>query len=157
MTEPNLFDFDDDTSKVYAGTSGWSGSETSRERAEWQDEVGITSARDNNTLERLARAGADGLTWRELAREAGYHHGEASGTLSRLHYVDAVARLTERRDRCQVYVLPVHVNDRTLSAYTPNLTKRVLVELLDDVDWRLRVGDVVGARHLIAVARKRWS
>ena len=67
MTEPNLFDFDDDTSKVYAGTSGWSGSETSRERAEWQDEVGITSARDNNTLERLARAGADGLTWRELA------------------------------------------------------------------------------------------
>ena len=157
MTDPTLFDPDSDTTKLYGGTSGHSGSEASQERAEWQDDAGITSARDNNTLKRLARAGPDGLTWRELATEASYHHGEASGTLSRLHYAGAVARLQARRNRCSVYVLPENVNGRTLSEYTPNLSKRVLVEILDDIDWKLRVGDIVGARSHIAAVRNRWN
>lgn len=155
--EPTLFDMVPDTTHAYGDTSGHAGSETSRERAEWSDGAGITSARDRGTLERLAVAGPDGLTWRELAEEAWLHHGEASGSLSRLHLVGAVARLTERRDRCQVYVLPGHIGERHLSDYTPVLTKRIVVGLLDEVEDRLRVNDTTEARRLIAVYRKRWS
>ena len=70
----------------YAGTSGWSGSDTSRTRA--------------------VTADASGQTWAELGDKLGAHHGTASGVLSVLHKAGRIDRLTERRDRCKVYVLP---------------------------------------------------
>lgn len=40
------------------------------------------------------------------------HHGTISGALSNLHQKGLVARLKERRSRCQVYVVPEFVGDR---------------------------------------------
>jgi hypothetical protein len=102
----------------YAGTSGWSGSDTSRERAEDADADGTTSARQSFVLSRLATVQANGLTWRDLATEAGWHHGQASGALSVLHKEGRIARLAEeRRTRCAVYVLPEYVEGRPVAAH----------------------------------------
>src|SRR5689334_10992371 len=93
----------------YAGTSGWSGSQTSRERAETEDRGGVTSERQRRVLDLLSCA-VNGYTWREIAEVTGWHHGQASGALSALHKTGHIARLAEeRRNRCAVYVLPEHV------------------------------------------------
>lgn len=105
----------DDTSLPYAGTSGWSGSDTSRERAERDDGDGTTSKRQRLTLTLLDSAGRSGLTWRELSRLTGWHHGQASGVLSVLHLDDRIVRLEERRGRCAVYTTRDHVDGRAES------------------------------------------
>lgn len=64
-------------------------------------------------LRLLAARSATGATWRDVAAAYGWHHGQASGTLSTLHKAGRVARLSRRRDRCCVYVLPEHVAGRT--------------------------------------------
>lgn len=99
----------------YAGTSGWSGSETSKERALSEDSQGITAQRQRKVMTELQFAGEFGLTWKELANSFGWHHGQASGVLSVLHKEGFISRLTERRDRCAVYVLPNLVKNRDVS------------------------------------------
>lgn len=96
----------------YAGTSGWSGSSTSEERALNEDASGVTARRQHDTIHALGGAAERGLTWRELAGFYGWHHGQASGSLSTLHKGGRIARLTEKRDRCKVYVLHEYVNER---------------------------------------------
>lgn len=96
----------------YAGTSGWSGSDTSRARALEADASGVTGRRQRDTLALLDRVGPWGVTWAELSRLLGCHHGTASGVLSVLHKTGRIARLAERRDRCKVYVRPEYVSDR---------------------------------------------
>lgn len=96
----------------YAGTSGWSGSDTSRERAQAEDDNGTTLARQARVLEFLAAEGHFGATWKELGHRLAWHHGQASGSLSVLHKTGHVARLTERRNRCAIYVLPQFVQGR---------------------------------------------
>lgn len=108
MTDPVL---------PYAGTSGWSGTDTSRERAENADRDGTTAQRQRKTLEALFAAGTTGLTWKELADEHGWHHGNASSSLSTLHKEAHIARLTERRNRCKVYVHPTWVDGRDTEPY----------------------------------------
>jgi hypothetical protein len=107
-TVSGLFDVDPTGSPVlpYAGTSGWSGSDTSRERAERDDVDGTTSRRQSQVIFLLAGEGALGATWKEVADRLGWHHGQASGALSVLHKEGKVDRLTTRRNRCSVYVLP---------------------------------------------------
>jgi len=90
----------------YAGSSGWSGTDTSRERAERQDRSGGTARMDREALWSLGVAAYAGLTWKELAEEHGWHHGQASGRLTTLHKAGRVVRLLEKRDRCRVYVDP---------------------------------------------------
>lgn len=101
----------------YAGTSGWSGSDTSRERAEQADKDGTTSARQAAVLAALEVAGARGLTWAELASDFGWHHGTASGALSVLHKDGQIARLQERRGRMKIYTALRHINGRTTEAH----------------------------------------
>lgn len=96
----------------YAGTSGWSGSETSHARAVSADRDGTTSDRQRQALESLDLALTRGRTWRELADEYGWHHGTASGVLSVLHREGVIARLSTSRQRCKVYVLPEYVAGR---------------------------------------------
>lgn len=96
----------------YAGTSGWSGSDTSRERAQAEDGDGTTHVRQKRLLTYLAVCGAHGATWKDLSFATSWHHGQASGALSVLHKTGHIARLTERRDRCAVYVLPQFVQGR---------------------------------------------
>jgi hypothetical protein len=96
----------------YAGTSGWSGSDTSRERAERSDSDGTTAGVQGAVLSILARQGTRGATWHEIADELGVHHGTASGALSVLHKVGSVSRLRLRRSRSAIYVLPEFVMGR---------------------------------------------
>lgn len=109
----------------YAGTSGWSGSETSRERAEREDSDGTTGKRQRAALHRLHTAFARGLTWNELGDLEGWHHGQVSAVLTGLHKRGVIARLAERRGRSQVYVLPEYVEGRETRPYLPN--RRVLL------------------------------
>ena len=88
----------------YSGTSGWSGSDSSEERARVQDADGTTGKRQIAALTYLANRGVHGSTWKELADALGLHHGSASGVLSVLHLTERIARLKETRNRCKVYV-----------------------------------------------------
>jgi DNA-binding transcriptional regulator GbsR (MarR family) len=99
----------------YAGTSGWSGSVTSRQRAEQQDSNGTTKVRQITALTHLRHNSERGLTWKELSEITNWHHGQASGVLSVLHRAGLIARLKETRNRCLVYVAPEFVNNRPLS------------------------------------------
>lgn len=100
----------------YAGTSGWSGSETSRQRAEDQDKSGVTGERQRVVLRHIERAGERGLTVQQLRRFTGWHHGSVSSALTNLHKAGAIQRLSEVRDRCKVYVAPEYVRGRETEA-----------------------------------------
>jgi hypothetical protein len=100
----------------YAGTSGWSGTETSRQRAEHEDTTGITGARQRETLTLVQQGGYNGMTVRELRSVTGWHHGQASSVLTLLHKAGAIARLSATRDRCKVYVHPDSVLGRETEA-----------------------------------------
>lgn len=88
----------------YNGTAGWSGTDTSQQRAL----DNIHSGRELNNQELalllLKKAGANGLTWKELATATGWHHGTTSGVLSVLHQSGAIVRTVKVRNRCKIYV-----------------------------------------------------
>ena len=107
----------------YAGTSGWSGSDTSRERAERLDNSGTTSQRQAFVIRYLDALGPHGATWQELATATGLHHGSASGVLSVLHKEGLIARLSNRRNRCKVYVGLDHVHGRETEPHKANTRK----------------------------------
>ena len=88
----------------YSGTSGHSGTDTSRARALNADRSGKTALRQAQALELLRQMQDSGLTWKELSSITGLHHGTASGVLSVLHKAGRIARLKESRDGCKVYV-----------------------------------------------------
>lgn len=98
----------------YAGTSGWSGSSTSEDRARTADADGTTSERQRRVVVMLARAGATGLTVKEVRHDTGWHHGQASSMLSVLHKEGVIQRLSATRDRCKVYVLPEWLEGREI-------------------------------------------
>ena len=108
----------------YAGTSGWSGSESSRERAIQQDKDGTTANRQTLTLRIIwEEAKYEGITWKELSDRTGWHHGSASGVLSVLHKEGLIVRLKDRRGKCAIYISPAHVNGRERSAYKTRTCK----------------------------------
>lgn len=92
----------------YAGSSGHSGTDTSEERATRRDRNGDTARAQAQVLALLESAGPTGMTWSEIASVTGWHHGTTSGTLSVLHAEGEILRLSERRARSKVYVLPEH-------------------------------------------------
>jgi hypothetical protein len=95
----------------YAGTEGYAGSETSKQAALDAVLDGTASKRQRYVLIVAGRARERGITVAEL-RDASLHHGRVSGALSVLHRTGKLARLTETRGRCKVYVLPAYVNGR---------------------------------------------
>jgi DNA-binding MarR family transcriptional regulator len=88
----------------YNGTAGWSGTDTSRERALINLRTGKEYNNQQKALALLKIANVNGLTWKELATETGWHHGTASGVLSVLHQSGAIVRLYQTRNRCKVYI-----------------------------------------------------
>ena len=88
----------------YGGTSGHSGTDTSKERALDADRSGQTARRQAEALKILHEQKTLGVTWKELSDLTGLHHGNSSGVLSVLHKAGRIARLQERRNRCKVYV-----------------------------------------------------
>lgn len=124
----------------YGGTSGWSGSETSRERATNADKSGVTGINQKRTLLMLRLAQDKGMTWNELADVFGWHHGTASGALSVLHKAGEIARLKERRNKCAIYVALEYVNGRETQAHKPNVSARLLADILDELEHDLANG-----------------
>lgn len=108
--------------------SGHSGSDTSRERAEWDDADGTTSARQSQVLRLLELRATRGATWSEVATELGLHHGAASGALSNLHKTGRILRLAEKRNRSKVYVLPRFLTQRQTEPYGTTNSTATLVE-----------------------------
>ena len=109
-------------------SSGWSGSDTSRDsepaRLDAQKRVWLA----------LRDAGEKGLTWSEAAAvlnndpryDATVHHGTASGALSNLHQAGHAARLTEKRLRRKVYVLPAFTAGRDTEPFTVKASRKDL-------------------------------
>lgn len=65
----------------------------------------------------VARSGVEGQTWRDVATALSAHHGVASAALSHLHKLGHIARLSETRLRCHVYVHPDFVDGRQTEPY----------------------------------------
>lgn len=107
----------------YAGTSGFRGSDTSEARALRDDRSGKTKYRQESTLRALAQAEHHGLTYQELGSMMGWHHGQSSGALSVLHKTGHIARLSEKRNRCKVYVLPSYIYGRHAEPHSGNMTR----------------------------------
>ncbi len=99
----------------YAGTSGWSGSDTSEERATLRDKGGTTGRNQTYALLIINSFANYGVTWKELSDRTGWHHGTASGILSVLNTAKQIVRLKEQRNRCAVYVLADYVNGREIA------------------------------------------
>ena len=99
----------------YAGTSGWSGSETSKKRAVDNDKNGKTKEIQTSTLWELFFMADRGVTWKELAETYGWHHGTASGVLSTLHKAGKIVRLQQTRNRCAIYVLDTWIQGRPVA------------------------------------------
>ena len=98
----------------YNGTSGHSGTDTSKERALVADRSGKTALRQAQALNLLSERTYQGITWKELSEVTGLHHGTASGVLSVLHKAGRIARLRESRNGCKVYVDLRCINGRQI-------------------------------------------
>jgi len=112
----------------YNGSSGFSGSDSSRARAVSEDSNGITSDRQRQTMAFLESRLSLGSTWRDLAEALCWHHGQASGALSVLHKTGHITRLKQTRDRCAIYVMPNMVAGREESPYTTKQTRQEVRE-----------------------------
>jgi hypothetical protein len=88
----------------YNGTAGWSGTDTSQQRALDNIHSGKELNNQELALRLLKHVGIKGYTWKELAIATGWHHGTASGVLSVLHMSSAIVRTYTTRNRCKVYV-----------------------------------------------------
>ena len=127
----------------YAGTSGWSGSSTSREHAERNDSSGRTETRQSLALQELRRRGWHGATSAEVGAVLGIPHQSYSAVMSVLHKEGLVARLQDRRGGREIYVLPQYVGDRPTSPYLPNRGGRSAVLAIREIK-RLMEHDVTG-------------
>lgn len=122
----------------YAGTSGWSGSETSRRRAERADTSGLTGRRQREVVRVVASRGVHGATCAEVQAALQIGHGSASGALSVLHYAGRLDRLTLERNNQQVYVLPEDVRGRERAPRVSNPDWRARYEESEAENERLR-------------------
>lgn len=132
----------------YRGTSGWSGSDTSRERARQDDRQGITRDRHEKLMAYMPARRWEGTTWFELADDLGWHHGEASGALTRAHRIGALLRTTDRRGKGKqslVYVLPEYLGDRSHTPYRSRSAAKLARETLEFLDE----GDIEGAQEFL--------
>jgi predicted nucleic acid-binding Zn ribbon protein len=120
MGQADLFD-DGMPVLPYAGTSGFSGTDTSKERAVRQDKTGTTAHLQRRVIFWLENQRSHGVTWRELAEMLQLHHGTVSGALSVLHKTGYISRLKEKRNGCKIYVLPNFVNGRTVEYQKPKV------------------------------------
>jgi hypothetical protein len=97
-----------------------------------------------------------GLTVAELRVLLPEHHGHISGALSLLHRDLRIARLSEKREGCKIYVHPDFLDGRKAEPQgNGNLPKEEvaeLVELRDFIDYWLEE-DVTGSRFVTTLSR----
>lgn len=139
----------------YAGTSGWKGSEASRDRAFIDDANGTTSLRQRVALKRVWDQEFRGLTWKDLGEIENIHAGQSSGVLSVLHKEGLIVRLKERRNRCSIYVAPPFVNGREISPRALNSSKdeicREILALIEQDKSIFTAGEVLDEIHSLLV------
>ena len=117
----NLFDDDELPAVAYAGTSGWSGTDTSRERAERNDANGTTSTTQKLILDAVECSGVDGMTVADIRWQfPEKHHGTLSGALTNLHMEGRLLRLKAKRLGCKIYVAPCNQSGRDIEQPTRN-------------------------------------
>lgn len=109
-------------------TAGHSGSQTSQERAVREARDGTMQKRQKDVYAYLRVLREQGLTVKDLRDITGWHHGQASSVLSSLHKSGYITRLTERRDRCQVYVDNEFINGREEATHRANRPKATTFE-----------------------------
>lgn len=137
-------------------TAGHSGSETSEAAA-----LRPKGKRMRSVLEHLEEIGPVGSTCREIENFFDIHHGAASGALTRLHRAGLAVRLTETRDKQQVYVALMHAGDRETSPYRPNAAYREdrapmpleRPEMNAETVWEAMQEERLSFHHLAAVMR----
>ena len=98
----------------YNNTAGWSGTDTSKARAEENVISGRERQGQTKVLE-LLHNNPNGYTWKELAEETNLHHGTVSGILSVLHKTEKIMRINTTRNRCKVYMHPLHVGNQMIT------------------------------------------
>lgn len=104
----------------YNGTEGYSGGDSSRERAEREAASGEATERQKQIIEILRERRSAGATYREVGDELGEGHGSVSGSLSTMQQEGHITRLKQRRHRCEIYILEEFVNGREIAPYKPN-------------------------------------
>ena len=113
----NLFDFDDTPALPYAGTSGWSGTDTSRERATRNDANGTTLTTQKLIWDAVECSGVDGMTVADIRWQfPEKHHGTLSGALTSLHMKGQLLRLKAERLGCKIYVVPRYQSGRDIES-----------------------------------------
>lgn len=135
---------------TYGGTSGWSGTDTSQERAAAEDGDGTTGKVQRLVLGSVHAQRERGMTIAELRGHfQGRHHGSLSSALTNLHRAGKIARLSEKRGRCKVYVTPQHVMGRETEAPTrrQEVESRAVYTLLPE-DFEDRAGRPLTDREL---------
>lgn len=95
-------------------SSGFSGTDTSKERAQLRDLVGATGEVQRAIINSLKLSLKKGRTQSELDKELFElgHHGTISGAVSNLHKKGLIARLAEKRGKNKIYVMPYNVDGR---------------------------------------------
>lgn len=139
----------------YNGSSGWSGTSTSKARADREDGTGITGKRYRAVRNEVADHGAYGLTVRELREILDLHHGQASAALTNLHHAGHLQRLSEVRSRCKVYVVPEYVQGRETEPYERRrpATRKSLASEQEKPTELITWTDVSGRKHAEVVTR----
>jgi hypothetical protein len=120
----------------YNDSSGWSGGDSSQDRADFDDTSGRSKARQEATLKYLALMEGTGATYKELGSVLGLHHGQISSVLTNLHKAGLVTRLKARRLKCEIYTLPNFATGET-APYKSNsdrgITPKQFNEIIDAV------------------------
>lgn len=137
----------------YNGTGGWSGTQTSKDRAERMVSTGELSRTQAIVVQQLGARRYEGCTVHEIEilREDGngyMHHGSVSGALSNLHQHKKISRLAEKRNNCHIYVLNHFAKGRELSAFTPHKRHKTKFSL-SDKPKPLTTGDRLEKRDAI--------
>ena len=120
----------------YNGTGGWSGTQTSKDRAERMVSSGELSRTQAIVVQQLAYKQMDGCTVHEISiptedGQGWMHHGSVSGALSNLHQHGKISRLASKRNNCHIYCLNTFVRDRELSPFTPHKKHKTKFQLSD--------------------------
>lgn len=114
----------------YAGTTGWSGTDTSYERAIRLSSTGQIGRNQRKIIGYMRERGSLGVTWKDLSGKFGWHHGSASSHLTVLHKSGAIMRLMNRRERCRIYVLPEYRDGREFDEPSNNMSKQQVFDML---------------------------
>ena len=95
-------------------SSGFSGTDTSEQRAKLRDLTGATSEVQRAIVNSLKLSRLRGRTVGDLDEELAHlgHHGTISGAVSNLHKKELISRLSEKRNHMKVYVMPYNTNGR---------------------------------------------